>query len=682
MAAPVYSTLPVRRMGEMFLLDAVHSQRAIRELDTLGPADVKAAFSGVNKAAFSGVNKAAFSGVNKAAFSGWVEMRYSQRAELAPGLTATPFNAGRYLGGSVWRVDAGGEEVFYAPGFHHRSERHLAPARLQAAFMRPALFVCCAPSDATPPRRALAPPDALVGVLLETLRGGGSVLVPSDAAGRVLEVALLLEEHWAKHRPPYPLLLLGRQAEATLARASTQLEWMRDRVGADFATKRRRAFFDLACLRAVGSWEAFQRLPPGPKVVLASSPSLECGLSRRLFLEWAPSRLNAVCFVEPARPGTLAHTLQAATGHHPELRLRLQVASRVPLLDAELRDWEAAREEAARARGEAAGKASEEEAGLLGGGLLGGVEEEVVVGVEMQTEMEDGREEEAAAGYEEPDHVLCDNFAPAPNCPYSMFPDDDDEPAWDDYGQVLQEGEMRKALGDTAVPNPKAVERAAERDEDEAEQPTKVVTEDLHVTVRAALRCFDFEGLADGKALGQVLADMAPRHVVFLQGSPTARQELSDLLRTRRLHVAVHQVQEAGGVLRLTLPASRVLRLSGAVTRWRTAGSSTVASVEGRVTNIPPQDPQLCLGLQDHLDQPMVTDAGGFQLTVIMKALTGAGVAAAWRGHSLECGSGVRVYLGDDRLRIVLEGPPCDEYYRVREVVYGVGAQQRYGALN
>ena len=37
-------------------------------------------------------------------------------------------------------------------------------------------------------------------LIMATLRGDGSVLIPVDAAGRMLEVALLLEEFWGQEQ--------------------------------------------------------------------------------------------------------------------------------------------------------------------------------------------------------------------------------------------------------------------------------------------------------------------------------------------------------------------------------------------------------------------------------------------------------------------------------------------------
>lgn len=51
------------------------------------------------------------------------------------------------------------------------------------------------------------------------------------------------------------------------------------------------------------SREELQRLPQGPKVVLATLPSLEAGPARRLFAEWAGGRRNAVVFVTQPEVG-------------------------------------------------------------------------------------------------------------------------------------------------------------------------------------------------------------------------------------------------------------------------------------------------------------------------------------------------------------------------------------------
>lgn len=46
--------------------------------------------------------------------------------------------------------------------------------------------------------------------------------------------------------------------------------------------------------------EELARLPQGPKVVLATLPSLQAGMARDLFMEWAPHPKNLILFTQQA----------------------------------------------------------------------------------------------------------------------------------------------------------------------------------------------------------------------------------------------------------------------------------------------------------------------------------------------------------------------------------------------
>jgi len=58
----------------------------------------------------------------------------------------------------------------------------------------------------------------------------GNVLLPIDAAGRVLEVLLLLDRHWEKAKLYFTLVFMAPQARQVLEYAKTQLTWMSDAV--------------------------------------------------------------------------------------------------------------------------------------------------------------------------------------------------------------------------------------------------------------------------------------------------------------------------------------------------------------------------------------------------------------------------------------------------------------------
>ena len=80
-------------------------------------------------------------------------------------------------------------------------------------------------------------PKLLDSIML-ALRNDGSILMPVDTAGRVLEVMLLLEKHWAVNRLSYPLALLSPVAYNTLEFAKSQLEWMNEQVAKEFENSR------------------------------------------------------------------------------------------------------------------------------------------------------------------------------------------------------------------------------------------------------------------------------------------------------------------------------------------------------------------------------------------------------------------------------------------------------------
>ena len=72
--------------------------------------------------------------------------------------------------------------------------------------------------------------------------GAGNVLIPSDTAGRTLELALLLEQHWQRLRLPFTVALLTPVAYSTLEFAKSQLEWMNQDISDAFSRSRTNPF--------------------------------------------------------------------------------------------------------------------------------------------------------------------------------------------------------------------------------------------------------------------------------------------------------------------------------------------------------------------------------------------------------------------------------------------------------
>ena len=113
------ATIPVHKMGQMFMYDHYLSRQAFEDFDVFDLDDVDLAFSAVRT------------------------LRYSQQAVLtgrAAGVTIVPHAAGHTLGGTVWRIAKDAEEIIYAVDYNHRREKHLNGTTLDE-LRRPTLLI-------------------------------------------------------------------------------------------------------------------------------------------------------------------------------------------------------------------------------------------------------------------------------------------------------------------------------------------------------------------------------------------------------------------------------------------------------------------------------------------------------------------------------------------------------------
>lgn len=144
---------------------------------------------------------------------------------------------------------------------------------------------------------------------MNALRAGGNVLVATDAAGRVLELAFLFEQCWSREQQfaNMTLALLSNVAQQVLEFARSLLEWSSEKLLAQVPTRNP---FDLPHVRLVHTLEQVRALAArGPTVALAAGYELEAGLARALFLEWAGAPNNAVILTNRSARGTLCRFL-------------------------------------------------------------------------------------------------------------------------------------------------------------------------------------------------------------------------------------------------------------------------------------------------------------------------------------------------------------------------------------
>lgn len=199
------------------------------------------------------------------------------------------------VGGTIWKIiKVGEEEIVYATDFNHKKERHLNGCELEK-LQRPSLLITDSYNARYQQARRRARDEKLMTNILQTLRNNGNVLLSVDTAGRVLELAHMLDQLWKNKESglmAYSLALLNNVSYNVIEFAKSQIEWMSDKMMKSFEGARNNPF-QFRHLRICHNLSELAKIP-SPKVVLASSADMESGFSRELFLQWAQNPLNSI----------------------------------------------------------------------------------------------------------------------------------------------------------------------------------------------------------------------------------------------------------------------------------------------------------------------------------------------------------------------------------------------------
>lgn len=160
---PVYATVPIHRLGHMFLYDfyATHvdSDARVSANGTLNGSKSdntkRRSKAGASAPAASHTTAPVFVGDTAlfdlddvdTALERIQQVKYRQPISLkgiGAGVQVTALPAGHLMGGTIWRInkDSGEEEIVYAVDFCHTRERHLDAAALSSELpARPALLI-------------------------------------------------------------------------------------------------------------------------------------------------------------------------------------------------------------------------------------------------------------------------------------------------------------------------------------------------------------------------------------------------------------------------------------------------------------------------------------------------------------------------------------------------------------
>ncbi|XP_067274317.1 cleavage and polyadenylation specificity factor subunit 2 [Pseudorasbora parva] len=494
----IYATIPVYKMGQMFMYDLYQSRHNTEDFSLFTLDDVDCAFDKIQ------------------------QLKYSQIVNLkgkGHGLSITPLPAGHMIGGTIWKiVKDGEEEIIYAVDFNHKREIHLNGCSLETV-SRPSLLITDSfNASYVQPRRKQRDEQLLTNVM-ETLRGDGNVLIAVDTAGRVLELAQLLDQIWRTKDAGlgvYSLALLNNVSYNVVEFSKSQVEWMSDKLMRCFEDKRNNPF-QFRHLSLCHSLADLSRVP-SPKVVLCSQPDLESGFSRELFIQWCQDAKNSVILTYRTTPGTLARYLIDNPG---EKRMDLEIRKRCRLEGRELEEYL----EKEKMKKEAAKKLEQAK--------------EVDMDSSDESDMEDDLEQPAVVKTKHHDLMMKGeggrkgSFFKQAKKSYPMFPTHEERIKWDEYGEIIRPEEF-------LVPELQATEEEKSKlesglingdepmEQDLSDVPTKCISNTQTLEIRARVSYIDYEGRSDGDSIKKIINQMKPRQLVIVHGPPEASQDLAE----------------------------------------------------------------------------------------------------------------------------------------------------------
>lgn len=517
---PIYATDPVHQMGQMFMYDLHQSRFNYEEFDLFSLDDVDAAFERITK------------------------LKYSESVPLegdGRGLTVTAMPAGHMIGGTIWRIVKDNEEdIVYAVDYNHKRERHLNGCFLEQ-INRPSLLITDAYNGLYAQARRKERDERLMTNILGTLRAGGNVLIAVDTAGRVLELAHMLDQLW---RTPdaglmaYSLALLNTISYNVIDFAKSQIAWMTEKIMKTFESQRQNPF-DFKHLHLCNNLKELQQRVREPRVVLASQPDLESGFARELFVEWCANPRNSIVLTQRCSQDTLAFQLV----NKPQPLITIGIKQRIPLEGLELEEYrkkqkqKQSKEKIVSIKDADSDSDSEGEEGPewsantknLGVSETGTVEDTPSsTNVDKNSFMHDLMIAKHQA------RMKGGGFSKESKKSYPMYPAPEVKIKWDDYGEIINPEEYR--VYDYTVnfdSHPGGPDDKEKKDEPTAMEieapdvPTKCIINAQTLYVNSKIQMIDFEGRSDKDSLKKIISLIKPRRVILVRGSPAATEELA-----------------------------------------------------------------------------------------------------------------------------------------------------------
>lgn len=706
---PVYASLPVVNMGRTTMYDALRSTLT----EHISMPDIDDAFDSVTS------------------------LRYAQATQLSgkcQGITITAHNAGHTLGGALWKIVRGSDQIVYAVDWNHARDQHLNGTALFNAgqvpenLSRPSLLITDANNATiTTPARSKRN-AALFESIGSTLRGGGSVLIPIDASSRSLELCEMLENHWrtTEEVRTVPVYFLSYSGTKTIGYARSMLEWMSEKMINEYGSSG--GLFDFKHLKVLSRPSQFSDLPTGPKVVLSTSFDLDSGISQRLLFDGIASNpANLIILSQKSiypRHSLAGQLMEKWTAGATDSSVELpeyvtldmhhttEIRKQIPLLGPELKEYN--KKEQAQKDEEVARAAVEER------------NRNILDAEDSESEDEDERAVLAASGTlagQSAGSIMSLGSSALLSNSFDLFLEDfqiaklparlrtfpfvEKRRRFDDYGEILRSDEFKRADEEendieTAFASVRKgpvstgkkrkwgevtdTKGADDKDEEQMEDsrtvPSKLEVSEESLHLKCRLRYIDLEGLHDGTSLKNIVETINPRKLVLIHGSQMDKAGMRAACEQMKAFTKAIVIPEHRLGTEVSLDTNAYdVQLSDAFAaslQWQKLYEQEVAHVSGRLvprTEADSSEPPVLdvLTTKEDLENAPRMQAlfvGDIRLADLRRVLMEKGHTAELRGGGVLFCDGCVAVTKASAGELLLEGFGTSHFYGVRASVY------------
>lgn len=286
LSAPVFATMPIPMLGSLVIYDSYLNIKDEEDFKEFNANDIDEAFQKVNR------------------------MTYQQSEQLdGKNITITPHNAGNTLGGTVWRITKGQNEVIYSVSVGDHS-KYLSNFAVEQGW-HPTLWIL----DARGPDRHLPGNETQVfRTIRNKIAEGKCVIFPTDGVSGSLEVILTITDFWKKNKLETPIFFVSHSSTAVLKNSQSLSNYLSHELQEKINSENQYPF-DFNDFQPFTCLTNIKDLPMDqPCIIIASTDTLMHGYSRRLFIEKALAD-NLFIFTQREPEGSLAEQLRLDNSH-------------------------------------------------------------------------------------------------------------------------------------------------------------------------------------------------------------------------------------------------------------------------------------------------------------------------------------------------------------------------------